>query len=311
MKQENQDSKQKRYIRKNMQKKLCVSVMMLILCLTCTGCVDYELIHNLLQAAKHEATDEPYVSYEEKTYNAAVDEFFAAVDAGDKAAIKEMFSEYVQEEVPDLDEKIDELLEFYPGPTDGCGRDGGSVHGRYSNDYGVHTSSVDDMFPVLSNGTYYWCRFELMYENDEDEDQIGITSVIFFSDDDYCDLRYDEDHSRKIPEDIGLHVYNECSLDCEIRSIGGYPYQYTSVDRVLDEEEVKKFLQESNCYTDFVDHFGEPNAINIFYCYELPDEDGQPRYLELGVYEEKDQVYSAAVYDDFEWLYLVYKADEE
>lgn len=299
---------QKKY---GLYRKIIGFVMAFLIVLNCTGCYDYELIHNLIEAAKHEATDEPYVSYEEKTYNAAVDAFFAAVDVGDKEAIKGMFSEYVQEEVPDLDEKIDELLEFYPGPTESCGRDGGSVNARHHSEYGGGMSVVDDMFPVISNGTYYWCRFELTYENDEDEDQIGITSVIFFSADDYCDLRYDEDDSRKIPEDIGLHIYNECSLDCEIRSIEGFPYKYTSIDRVLDEEEVKKFLQESNCYTDFVNHFGEPNAINIFYCYELPDEDGQPRYLQLGVYEEKDQVYSAAVYDDFEWLYLLYKADEE
>lgn len=307
MKQGNQDSRQ----RKHIWSKLIAGILMLTIGLTCTGCVDYEWVRDLLQAAKQETMDEPHESYEEKTYNTAVDEFFAAVDAGDKDAIKGMFSKHVQAEVPDLDEKIDELLAFYTGPTDRCGRNGGLVHGKYSSDRGVHTSSVDTVFPVLSNGTYYWCRFELMYENDEDEDQIGITSVIFFSDDDYLDLRYDEDDSRKVPEDIGLHIYNECSLDCEIQSIEGYPEQYTAIERDLDEEDIREFLEKSHSYGDMVEEFGEPNAHSYSYhYYELPEEEGKPRYLGVSLQEDEDEIRSVWICDDFKWLSLVYKAEK-
>lgn len=270
---------------------LCIVSMV---CVAFTGCIlpeDYE-----------------YVSEEAKLYNDAVDEFLDALDEGDNERILEMFSDSARNGDADIEEEIDMLIEAYPGPTDACNRNGKMVAGEYSNErYGIKTSSVYSIFTVVSNGEYYWCYFELMYENDEDEDQIGVTKVIFYSADEYCDLRY---NGAKYEEELGLKLCMEDSLDCEVRAIAGSPYKYTSTGVVLDEDDVKGFMEETNSYTEFVEKYGEPNAIEVYYCYELPDENGEPRYLQLSVDEEDDVIRNISVNSDLEWKYLLWKNEE-
>ncbi len=276
------------------------------LCLIFTGCT---LTENLLFYAESIVTGEPYTSKEARLYNEAVDNFFVALDAGDKDALHEMFSPSVQATDSDLDIQIDRLMEAYPGPTDVCGRDGSMVAGSYSNSHGKHTSSVGSRFAVASNGKYFFCLFDLMYENDVDEDQIGITRINFYSDNDYCAEMYSEDTD--ISTDNGLSIYMHYPLDCEIRVINSFPYKYAPTAKALNESEVKAFLQSSSCYSQFVDRFGEPNAADIFYYWELTSENDTPYYLELGIDEQTDSIYGATVVDNFDWLYSLLPKDDE
>lgn len=295
----------KTMIQRTTLKFFCASIFLTISCMTCTGC---SVVKDTLQQIKDEAKNEPHLSFEAKTYNDAVDKFFVALDAGDKNAMIEMFSANVRSKDADLDAQMEKLLEIYPGPTDACGRNGNLVQGSYSRHYGKHISTVEDTFPVLSNGTYYWWSFQLVYENDEEEDEIGISKIVFYSAEEYCGIYYDE--NSVTPDAIGLSIYADDILDCEVRSIAGFPYKYTPTDTVLDEEEVKTWLENSNSYTEFVQKFGEPNAVNIYYCYELPQENGQPRYLQLSVDEDIDSIRHASAMDAFGWIYNIWDRDE-
>lgn len=272
----------------------------------CTGCSP---LKDLTDLVKSETTKEASVSYEEKTYNEAVDQFFAAIDNRDKETIRSLFSPYIQETDADLDQQIDLLLKAYPGPTDICKRDGGMVHGAYESEYGDCSSCVDSSFPVVSNGTYYWCWFQLMYENDFDQEMIGITQLVLFSSDYFCALQYG-DKDAAWPDTPGLSVCTDYPLDCQVRAIDGRPYKYTPSKRTLTETEAAAFLKNTNRYSAFLEEFGEPNAQNIYCIYELPTKDNKPYYLSLGIDEQKDTIYGASVVDDFGYIRTLWKEEE-
>lgn len=262
-------------------------------------CFAGHLIHRFI---RNIVADSP-ILIEDKLYTEAVDDFFAALDRGDAEGIRTMFSRTVQSKDVDLNEQIQKLITLYPGPTDVSKRDP-LTSGHYLTDFGKRTSAINATFPVVSNGIYYWCHFELTYENDFDEDEIGITKVLFFTADEYCQCRYDD--TWKLPEEQGLTVYAETILNCEVRCIGNSPYKYTPTDTPLNLTEVKDFFEDSNRFSAFTDQFGTPNASNIYYIYELPEENNQPRYLRVGVDERSDEIYDVSVVDDFNWLYSVW-----
>lgn len=286
----------------NERMKKVLTILCVGLCLCFTGCSTVQQIMEDMNSGERR------VSEEERLYNEAVDSFFAALDAGDGEAIKNMFSEQVQREDKDLEEQIELLLHTYSGPIDVNKRNGASVAASYSNDYGVHTSEAYDTFPVVSGDTYYWCRFSLMYENDEDASEIGVTQVLFFTAESYCECRYTD--GWKYPSERGLTVFAENSLDCEVRAIQGNPRKYEETGNGPDLEAAVQFLEENNSYSAFVEHFGEPNAVDIYHFYGLPLEGGEPRYLVLSVTEKTDSIQSASVADDLEWLETVWEKEE-
>ncbi len=273
--------------------KKCIIIITVSLLLICTGCSTFS---RYLQNTE-----------EEEIYNQTVNDFFTALDNGDSDAIYNMFSSDVQEKDSDLKEQIKRLIEVYSGPTDIIGNDG-ILAGEYLSEGSQRTSLVYNEFPVVSQEKYYWCYFELMYENVADESQVGITEVLFYTADEYCILEYDKNAKR--PDTVGLSVFADKTLNCEIRSIEGHPYKYTSDNETLNLSDVVAFFESSHKYTDFVKAFGEPNATNIFYYYELPEENGSPRYLQLSVDADTDTIYSASIVDDLKYLETVWEIDE-
>lgn len=289
-----------KFIKKKRGKFLIKFILLFIICMCFTGC-------SLADFFIDGASNEPYESEEARLYNKAVDEFFAALDDGDASAISAMFAERVRNEDTDLDEQIKKLIGLYPGPTEVNKRDGSVVDGSYSDEYGEHISTVGSTFPVVSNGVYYWCDFEYTYENDGDKNEIGIQRVVFFTADERCIYRYGEGY--EYHDEPGMTVCCDRTLDCEVRAVEGEAYEYAPGDTPLNPEGVKAFLESSNDYSEFVERFGVPNAVNIYYIYELPDENGQPRYLRLTVLEDSDEIHSANVVDDFKWQYTLWEAE--
>lgn len=278
-------------------------MLLSVLTLTCTGCAVSKVLKNI---SSELTKPDPF--------NQAVDDFFAALDARDKEAIKEMFAQSVQNEDAELEEQIEQLMKNYPGPTEYCGRNGADHESR-SSSKGKHTSSGWSPFPVISNGEYYWCTFEITYENDSDRDKVGITQVCFFSFNDYCDIRYDED--KKYPAENGLIVCFDYPLDCEVRSIAGQPYKYTARKKNIDESEVKEFLKEEDydiCWWQFEERFGRPNSFSgppdyvYEHVYELSAEDGEPRYLMVS---GDNEIYSIGVYDDLKLVYNIWNKRDD
>lgn len=220
-----------------------------------------------------------YVSREEELLQQAVDDFFQAVDARDAERIKEMFASNVREESSDLDEMLERLFAFYPGPTDNCELNG-EPSGDYTTDYGVRTKTIHNWFAVVSGDINYYCRITYTYRDDVDKDNVGIRQVTLISEKVMCSEDF------KWPEEDGIQVIEDAPGDYMTRRIGYNPVIYTPVDRTVTKEEILEFLDENDDYDDFVDYFGEPNAVNcpwLCYAYELPDENGEKRYAELWV----------------------------
>ena len=111
----------------------------------------------------------------------------------------------------------------------------------------------------------------------------------------------------------GLRVLTEEQLERpvegEIRVVRGDPILYTPA-AVLDEAEAAAFLQQDASYTAFVERFGLPCGGWVYAYYELPPENGEPRYLCMSWDEGNDEIYSASVCDEVKSLRLVWKQEE-
>ncbi|MBD5543364.1 MAG: DUF5104 domain-containing protein [Lachnospiraceae bacterium] len=276
---------------------ICMAVLLAALCCFHTGCGFNKYLS---------------IGSEEEIYNQTVDEFFQALDARDKEAIKDMFAPAVRKKDKTFDDSVDKLLECYSGPTDICKRDGSMAHGSYSMGE-ISTSEVDSGFPVVSNGKYYWCDFTLMYANNQDKDEIGIKKVRLVSVEYECEAMYAYaaesragmmDKGGDDRDESALQVFTECDVDYEVRFIGGYPEKFTPVDRELSLAQVEKFFETSHSYSEFVEEFGEPNVPGGFsgcsYIYELSDEGAEPRYLAILLDSDGDAIYSARVKNDLD-----------
>lgn len=147
-----------------------------------------------------------------------------------------------------------------------------------------------------------------MYQN-SDPEKVGVTRIRFFTAQEFCGVHYDD---WDIPPTDGLDVYAERTLDCQVRAIEGRAYKYTPPQAPLDLDEVEAFLAGGEkTYDDFVERFGEPCAVNIWYFYELPPEDGAPRYLRMNVDYNDQTVFGFSMVDDRQWLCRLFQPQEE
>lgn len=266
------------------------------MCLSLTGCIPAWLEKRIDMG-------------NDELYNQAVDTFFAALDTGDAQSIREMFANSVIQDDPDLDEQIAKLIEVYPGPTDINRRDG-IMAASASTRHGMTQSEAYSYFPVVSNGEFFWCAFQIKYGDYYDDGEYDVTQVLFYAAEDFCATRYDEE--RKESEELGLTVYADAQLDCEVRCVEGYPRKFTAETEPLNEGAAKAFLKDSNNFSEFTDCFGEPCSPGFSsqipindYVYELPTENGESRYLRILVHN--GEIISADVVDTFEWLYKLWE----
>lgn len=243
---------------------------------------------------------------EKEIYNRVVDAFLAAVDARDKEAIKELFAPSVLAEDEDIDESIDQLFAFYSGPTDSWERDKG-LAGRYTNHYGDRRSEVETWFPVFSGETAYYCYLTLVYENDENKDEIGIVEVDFLSEKVKCSEEIEWS------DDLGLNVMEDAPGDYLTRRIGGYPKQYTPTDdRLLTEEDFTSFLEESKSLKELIKRFGKPNVYtppDIDCAYEIEEENGKNRYVDMWV--DGDTITQVTVVNEEDTLRTLLKYEKD
>jgi hypothetical protein len=243
-------------------------------------------------------------SKEKTAYIDAITSLFNALDERDTGAIYNLFSPSVRQQDEDLKDQIEKLLSIYAGPTDEIGWDGlGGSSASY--EYGERSKSAFTCFPIRSGNNYYWCYLVLMYENTFDNQQMGIVQIDFYTADEYCILRYD---NLKIAESVGLTVHTDAKIDGEIRCIDGYPYMYSSATEPLNIDDVRNFFKTSNSFSEFTKQFGQPNAEQIYCYYELPAENGEHRYLQIGTHN--GTIYGAAVVDEFEYIETVHNEND-
>lgn len=245
------------------------------------------------------------VSGERKALGDAVDGLFAALDARDGEAIAALFSPKIRSEDTDLPDQIEKLLAVYPGPT--TRYDWEDDGGYKERSGGSYTNTANCTVYATCGGEDYWCWLGLMYQN-SDPEKVGVTSIRFFTAEEFCGVHYDD---WDIPAEEGLAVYAERTLDCPVRAIESRPYKYTPPAAPLDLDEAEEFLAGGErTYDEFVARFGEPCAVNIWYFYELPPEDGAPHYLRMIVDYNDRTVAGFSVVDDRQWLCRLFEKEE-
>ena len=216
-----------------------VSVLLIFVLLLFSGCGSYKRLT------------------EETIFQENINAFFSALDNEDSTAIKSLFSQTVNDTDADLNVQIEKLISIYPKASTEI-KFNGLVGSSYDSEYGQFKSVVFTTFPVVCDNEYFWVYFELIYEDDFSEKNIGLNKVFFYTADEYCAFWHDE--NSQYPEDIGLLVFSDLNFEKEIRPIESFPYEYTSIEREISVSDVEDFLETSKSFTEFNEVFGSPNA---------------------------------------------------
>ena len=175
---------------------------------------------------------------EEKIYEEKIDAFFSALEDDDSAALKSLFSQTVIDKDADLDQQIEKLLSIYPNAKTDVKFDGANG-GDYVNRDGKFKSAAYTTFPVVCESKCYWVYFELIYEDDFSEENVGLNRVFFYTADEYCAFWHDDDP--KHPDDVGLLVFSDLKLEGEVRPIEEWPYEWTPAERKISVSDVEDF----------------------------------------------------------------------
>ena len=166
---------------------------------------------------------------------------------------------------------------------------------------------------MVSGGTTYYCKFSYVYRDDAEPDNVGIEFVDMVSEKVLCSEEF-----AKWPEEPGIFVKEDAPGDYETTRVGGYPFIYVPVERkqTLTKEDVEAFLKTGGNFTDFKKQFGEPNVEEVKYCsyaYELPEEDGEKRYVSFLVDHKKDwEILRVTIENDIDFVSLetLYRSPE-
>ncbi len=252
-------------------------------------------------------------AYEVKLCTETLEAFFTALENNDADAVKSLFSKAVIEKDTDLDAQIEKLIEIYPSaPTEIFTDDLNG--GDYSTEYGAFYSRLNDSVPVFCDGEYYWVEIYIVYEDEANEDNIGVESIAFFTADEYCAWFHDdESKTNDLSVDIfadGLSVYAERTLENDVIPINQYPYEFIPIERTINVSDVKSFINDNKSMADFKARFGEPNAKDESYAwaeyfYELPNSNGEARYLSLFIIDGR--ISRATIFDNFEYVESIYE----
>lgn len=299
------------------KKKICIAGLVLLIAASCSGCGFWQDIKDILNYFKSQKTGEPYVSVEEEAYREAANEFLSAIEAGDRDAVRDCFSVNVQKSDTGMEEQIDRLLELCTcsGEITFKNEDNLQFFGEYSNDHGKRTALAGETVIYTCGDTYFWCFMGLTYRNDEDPDDVGITYANVQTKEFQCAMRSDEDYGEHPDfQEPGLRVLTEEQLkrpvEGDIRVIDGNATVYTP-SAVLDEEEVTAFLEQDSSYSGFIEHFGPPCGGWVYDYYDLPEENGEFRYLCVGADDRNDEIFSVSVCDDVKSLRQIWAWDKD
>lgn len=122
--------------------------------------------------AKSNRSDEAQA---EATKQAIID----ALEAKDAKGLKILFSKYAVENTVNLDEKIEELIAFYPGCNSGFK---GMYNTHEASDYGVQTKVLNGTYEVTNDNQVYYLNFTIQCRNDEEPDKVGLHLIEVMTD---------------------------------------------------------------------------------------------------------------------------------
>lgn len=277
----------------------------------CAGCS--ERVDSLVRFVKSQVTGEEYVSPRGQACLDAAEGLLDALEAGDGDAIVELFSPEVRAGSDDLDDQARELAESCSGHVGYL--DAHSVTRPMESeriDDGKRRVELSTDFSFALGGKNYWCYMTLVSENDFDEAEVGVSTVIVWSEDAYSAMLYDA-RETDWPEGTGLHLRLSYPLEWETRLVNDDPLRYEVGDTISDVDEVTAFLDggEKNV-DDFEERFGRPCCVSwtgdgrVYY--ELAGDGEGPRYLEVNATAPDEPIYSAYVVDERDVVEKVWDA---
>ena len=250
-----------------------------------------------------ELSGEEYVSPRGQACLDAAEGLLGALETGDRDAIVGLFSSKVRAGSDDLEDQVGELVRRCSGSVGYFDTQSVTMpQESVSVDHGRRRVELSAEFSFALGGQNYWCHMTTVSENDLDESEVGVSTLIVWSEDAYSAMLYDA-RGTEWPEGPGLHLQLDYPLEWETRLVDGDPLRYEEGDVILDTSEVAAFLDEGErAGADFRERFGQPCCVSWMgdapIYYELPNEGGEPRYLMVSAVSSDEPVYAAHVVDE-------------
>lgn len=144
------------------RKKKILVMVSCILFMELLGCHHYESRGEYLTKVAREEDEQS-----DEMMQSIVD----ALEAQDSNALKKLFSPYALKNAENLDEKIEELMNFYPGSNEGI--EGDCISERKAN-YGNITLILTGDYTVTNDGKEYEVSFITIPQNDEEPEKEGL-----------------------------------------------------------------------------------------------------------------------------------------
>ena len=139
-------------------KRLCF--LLLLILITFTSCIPFNFSSKL-----------EYLAKEENEENKVLDDILEAVESGENENLKNLFSKKTTDEVPDLDEQIDALFEFFKGEVkstkDFCGQSSEDKECRFSKKWYI----------VETTETTYYIYYIKYFKDVENPDNVGVSTI--------------------------------------------------------------------------------------------------------------------------------------
>lgn len=154
---------------------LIISLCIAIMCFGCKG--GSHEISNSGEGAEENKESEDEDMHKNPVYRSAKEEAAFLVDAierKDAQVIKDKFSPYAKSNIDNLDEKIDRLIEEFPGWNDDY--EISDTFERWSN-HGKITYMLTPSYDFVVDGKTYRMRIIYYTESDEDESKLGYYSI--------------------------------------------------------------------------------------------------------------------------------------
>ena len=275
--------------------------VLLMFCWVCTGCLCVSK-----ETQREDGTYSTWEAMSGEAYDMAMDKFLTALENGDAATARSVFSPEALAADPQLDETLEELIALYSGPLEINERFGVGIDDAEMS-YGKYRVVQDTTRFLRAGGTAYWCDFVMTPADDWNSDAVGVTCVRFYTMDAFCSLQA-ELWEREEDDDLGLSLYTGPEVDGEIRIVEMKPLIWNET-ATLDTGEVVAFLEGGDvAYDDFIARFGPPAAIwhGWITYYALPSGESQPRYLKLAINEATHKIEVASMEDDLEWIETIW-----
>lgn len=97
-----------------------------------------------------------------------------ALEAEDADGLKKLFSTYALEHAYDLDGKIEELMEFYPGCSGGYE---GNIRSHETTDHGETIYVIMPQYTVTNGEESYQLRLTIYIENSVEDEKLGLYMI--------------------------------------------------------------------------------------------------------------------------------------